>query len=245
MSTTNDQAPAVQAPAVQATQPPAKQVTPGKQSILAKIAERYSVEPLKLAETLKQTAFRQKNGDVTDSQMMALLIVADQYHLNPFTKEIYAFPDKGAIVPIVSVDGWNRIMQDHPQFDGLEFVYPDESEWVAPDLHGKVCPPYIDAVVKRKDRANPIIIREYLDECYKAPFTTQDGKVVSGPWQTHTKRMLRHKAMIQAARTAFGFGGIYDEDEGMRIVEAQVVESKPAVRMPKPKATEQIAQAAA
>ena len=29
--------------------------------------------------------------------------------------------------------------------------------------------------------------------------------------------MLRHKAMIQAARLAFGFGGIYDEDEAQRI----------------------------
>ena len=29
--------------------------------------------------------------------------------------------------------------------------------------------------------------------------------------------MHRHKAMIQAARLAFGFGGIYDEDEAQRI----------------------------
>ena len=32
--------------------------------------------------------------------------------------------------------------------------------------------------------------------------------------------MLRHKAMIQCARLAFGFGGIYDQDEAERIVEA-------------------------
>ena len=30
--------------------------------------------------------------------------------------------------------------------------------------------------------------------------------------------MLRHKAMIQCARLAFGFVGIYDEDEAQRIV---------------------------
>lgn len=33
--------------------------------------------------------------------------------------------------------------------------------------------------------------------------------------------MLRHKAMIQCARIAFGFTGIYDEDEAQRINEAQ------------------------
>jgi len=32
--------------------------------------------------------------------------------------------------------------------------------------------------------------------------------------------MLRHKAMIQCARIAFGFGGIYDQDEAERIQEA-------------------------
>jgi hypothetical protein len=43
----------------------------------------------------------------------------------------------------------------------------------------------------------------------------------TGPWQTHPKRMLRHKAMIQCARLAFGYGGIYDQDEAERIAEAQ------------------------
>ena len=40
-----------------------------------------------------------------------------------------------------------------------------------------------------------------------------------GPWQSHPKRMLRHKALIQCARLAFGYGGIYDQDEAERIVE--------------------------
>jgi len=31
--------------------------------------------------------------------------------------------------------------------------------------------------------------------------------------------MLRHKAMIQCARLAFGFAGIYDQDEAERIAE--------------------------
>jgi hypothetical protein len=35
-------------------------------------------------------------------------------------------------------------------------------------------------------------------------------------------RMLRHKALIQAARLAFGFSGIYDQDEAERIVSARV-----------------------
>jgi hypothetical protein len=34
--------------------------------------------------------------------------------------------------------------------------------------------------------------------------------------------MLRHKAMIQAARLAFGYGGIFDQDEAERIAESDV-----------------------
>ena len=59
--------------------------------------------------------------------MTALLIVANQYGLNPWTKEIYAFPDRqNGIVPIVGVDGWARILNENPNFDGIEFDLDDE-----------------------------------------------------------------------------------------------------------------------
>ena len=76
----------------------------------------------------------------------------------------------------------------------------------------------------RKDRKHPTAIREYLDEVYREPFTgNKDGRsyTINGPWQSHTKRFLRHKTMIQAARLVFGFGGIFDQDEAERILENQ------------------------
>jgi len=41
--------------------------------------------------------------------------------------------------------------------------------------------------------------------------------------------MLRHKALIQCARIAFGFSGIYDEDEAARIVETSAASSTPSI----------------
>lgn len=173
-------------------------------SLLAKFGARYSLEPTKVYETLCKTAFASAQNQ---EQVVALLVVADQYGLNPFTKEIYAFPDKGGgVVPVVGIDGWNRIAQQHPEFDGVELRYADVE--VTPD-GGKQCPEWVEAVVYRKDRDHPVVIREYLDECYRK----------TGPWQSHTKRMLRHKALIQGYRTAFGFHGIYDPDEAERIGE--------------------------
>lgn len=82
-------------------------------TLAGKLAERVgmdSVDPQELITTLRQTAFK---GDASDAQFIALLIVANQYGLNPWTKEIYAFPDKqNGIVPVVGVDGWSR-RRDH------------------------------------------------------------------------------------------------------------------------------------
>lgn len=178
------------------------------------LAKQFNIQgdPQELVQTLKATAFK---GNATDAQFNALMIVSTQYGLNPFTKEIYAFPDKqNGIVPVVGVDGWSRIINNHPQFDGMEFKYSEET--TTPAGSNTKAHEWVECVIYRKDRSHPIVAREYLNEVYRPPFKGKFGEV-NGPWQSHTKRMHRHKAMIQAARLAFGFGGIYDEDEAQRI----------------------------
>lgn len=162
----------------------------------SKLATQFDIpESNDLVAVLKATAFK---GQVSDAQMSALLIVANQYGLNPWTKEIYAFPDKNnGIVPVVGVDGWSRIINTHAQFDGIDFEQGDES---------------CTCIIFRKDRSHPVKVTEYMSECKRA----------AGPWQTHPKRMLRHKAMIQCARLAFGYVGIFDQDEAERIAEIDI-----------------------
>lgn len=162
-----------------------------------KLADTFGMigDERELVEVLKATAFK---GPVSDSQMTALLIVAGQYGLNPFTKEIYAFPDKNnGIVPVVGVDGWSRIINSHEMFDGMSFQQDDES---------------CTCTIYRKDRSHPIQVTEYMNECRRDV----------GPWKSHPKRMLRHKTMIQCARLAFGFVGVYDQDEAERIAEIEI-----------------------
>ncbi len=210
-----------------------------KNSLIKKFADKFNFpDEQELITTLKATAFKLKEGVVTDAQMSALLIVADQYGLNPFTKEIFAYPDKqNGIVPVVSVDGWSRIINQHPDMDGLEFVYSDD---LVTDLPGaKPCSSSIECVIYRKGRGHPVRIKEFLDETYRPPFNGngKDGKpyVVNGPWQSHTKRMLRHKSLIQCSRIAFGFTGIFDQDEAERIIEGQAtVITDPSVINPEP-----------
>ena len=88
-------------------------------TLTQKLATQFDLgDGIGLLDTLKKTAFK---GAVTDDQMTALLIVANQYKLNPWTSEIYAFPSNGGITPVVGVDGWARIINGNSQFDGMEF----------------------------------------------------------------------------------------------------------------------------
>jgi phage recombination protein Bet len=162
-----------------------------KVSLVQKLAAANNIEPTKYMACLKETVFK----GATDEQLMALLMVSSQYGLNPLLKEIYAFPAKGGgIVPVVGVDGWINMINNHPQMDGMELTQTDEE---------------CTCSIYRKDRTHPTIVTEYLSEC----------KRNTDPWKME-KRMLRHKAIIQCARVAFGFSGIKDPDEAERILES-------------------------
>ena len=177
---------------------------PQRISALGVMASRFNVEPDKLLSTLKSTCFKGASND----EMLALVVVANEYGLNPLTKEIYAFPAKGGgIVPVVSVDGWIRIINDHPQMDGIEFEWEKDAKTNEPIS--------CTAIIHRKDRSHPTKVTEYLSECRRN----------TDPWKM-THRMLRHKALIQGGRVAFGFGGIYDEDEALDIA-SRVKNAKP------------------
>jgi phage recombination protein Bet len=158
------------------------------------MASRFNVEPTKLHETLKNTVFK----GASDSEMMTLVVVANEYGLNPLTKEIYAFPAKGGgIVPVVSIDGWIHLANSHPQMDGLDFEFTH-------DEGGKLVS--CTCIIHRKDRSRPVKVTEYLAECRRG----------TEPWKME-HRMLRHKALIQCSRVAFGFSGIVDDEEAVSL----------------------------
>jgi len=154
------------------------------------MAAKINVDPAKLHQTLKATVFK----NATDEELLALVVVANTYGLNPLLKELYAFPAKGGgIVPVVSIDGWVSMVNGHPQMDGMQFEEHSSDD-------GKL--ESITCRLWRKDRNRPIEVTEHLSECKRG----------TDPWKME-HRMLRHKALMQCARYAFGFSGVTDEDE--------------------------------
>lgn len=170
---------------------PIEQLPPKQASLIQLMAAKYSMEPAQYASAVKKTAMP---GNATNEEFAAFLMVAHEYKLNPLLKEIYAFPKKGGgIAPMVSIDGWINIINSNAMLEGFSFEmhHDDKANLIA-----------CTCTMKRKDRSMPTVVTEYLAECIRG----------TEPWKMKY-RMLRHKALIQAARYCFGLSGIYDEDE--------------------------------
>lgn len=167
---------------------------------LASLAQRLNVNVEEAQNIIINTLMKAKGQgqQVTNEEFVTFLAIASEYKLNPLAKEIYAFSARGAIQPIVSVDGWLKIINAHSQFDGMEFQ--DHL-----DANGKLTA--VTCQIHRKDRSRPTEVTEYMNECAGT----------SEPWKKWPARMLRHKAAIQCARYAFGLSGIVDPDEAERI----------------------------
>lgn len=184
--------------------------TSTKPSALQFMASRLSCDPAKLLATLKATVFK----GATEEELMALVVVSNEYQLNPLLKEMYAFPAKGGgIVPIVSVDGWNKMLLRQEAFDGIEFEFEHDEQ-----MHPVAC----TATVFIKNRGHALKITEYFDECQRN----------TDNWKNMPHRMLRNRTLCQASRMAFGFSGIYHEDEAAAItVESSVVPQEPPPKL--------------
>ena len=163
-----------------------------KRSILGSLGERYGMDPKALEMTLRKTVMPNPHSD---EEFAACCLVAHEHKLNPITKEIYFMRTKGnAIQPIVGVDGWIKKCNEHPAFDGMDFedAHDDKGALTA-----------IKCKIYRQDRKHAIVVTEYLTECRRP----------TDNWKQMPARMLRHRALIQCARVAFGFAGIMDPDE--------------------------------
>jgi phage recombination protein Bet len=183
---------------------PTSQPSSPTASPLVVMGERFQIAPVRLLETLRATVLlSDKSGrPASNEEVAAFCIVANQYQLNPFIREIYGFVSRGKVVPIVGVDGWVTLVNRHPSYDGVEFGWMEGPKG---ELVACTCRMWV------RGRAHPVEVTEYYAEC----------KRDTDQWRGMPRRMLRHKAYIQAARLAFGLSGIYDEDEGRDQVDVE------------------------
>lgn len=176
------------------------------QSLIARLADRFGVNADKLLRCLTTQVFKQADGATpSNEELMVLLLVCENFGLNPFSREIFAFRGKGGdIVPVVSLDGWCKIVRSQKDFNGMRFTFSDTTVRVAG--YPAELPEYVECSMQLKGLDTPIVIQEYMQECFndKSPV-----------WKKWPRRMLRSRAFIQCARLAFSLTGIYDEGDAM------------------------------
>lgn len=191
--------------------------TTGKKNQIQVMAQRLNIDAEEMHNIVINTVMPNGGKGITNEQFVSFLAVANEYNLNPLTKEIYAFPAKGGgIQPIVSIDGWLGIINSHPQFDGMDIEFAEEKI----SMGGKQVPEWCKVKVYRKDRNRPVEVVEYIEECFRG----------TDPWKQKPRRMLQHKAVIQGARYAFGISGIIDEDEKESFKDMGVITPEPPVQ---------------
>ena len=188
--------------------------TEQSRSITEKVSLRYGMTATALQQTLTKTIFPKSSA--TKEQVAALLIVADQYDLNPFTKEIYAFPQGGGIVPIVGVDGWYKLLHRDKDLSGVQVTFEYDNANV---LHSAT------ARIYKRGWEHPVEITELMAECERN----------TPAWKNQPHRMLLHRALAQCIRIACGLSGVYMEEEAVNfsdiheVTDATVETVKPTI----------------
>ena len=169
---------------------------------LAVIAQNTGASVEDIADVLRGMIVSAKNqhgAQATNAELAIVTGVCATYGLNPLVKECAAFVSGGKLSVVVMVDGWYKMVNRRPEFDGVEF---DDKFDDKGNLASITCRMFI------KGRERPVCVTEYMSEC-------RDPK--SSVWTKWPARMLRHKAYIQCARMAFGITEIIDDDEASRI----------------------------
>jgi hypothetical protein len=123
--------------------------------------------------------------EVPAKAILVLLRSMQSLHLDPLCEEIgFTQFEDGQWQVLITIEGCSKLLNHHPQFNGLAFTQADTL------LDG--IPEWIECTIHRKDRTIPTTVREYLMEV----------RGETSIWQKMPRRMLRHRALQQCVRLA-------------------------------------------
>jgi hypothetical protein len=123
--------------------------------------------------------------DVPAKAILVLLRSMQSLHLDPLCEEIgFTQFEDGQWQVFITIEGCSKLLNQHPQFNGLAFTQADTL------IDG--VPEWIECTIYRKDREVPTTVREYLTEV----------RGENAIWQKMPRRMLRHRALQQCVRLA-------------------------------------------
>ena len=175
-----------------------------QQAINAPLPNTHLALPIKIITNLieKEIAITAKFLAVEESELqawidlqvmapkqtlLALLRLARANNLDPLKEEVaLALYEDCHWQAYITIEGYSKILNNHPAFDGISFSESEENI--------NAIPIWMECTIYRKDRSQPTMVREYFEEV----------KSDQAIWQKMPRRMLRHRVMQQCARLAMG-----------------------------------------
>jgi hypothetical protein len=123
--------------------------------------------------------------EVPAKTILTVLRMMQSLNLDPLSEEIgFTQYDDGQWQVFITIEGCSKLLNQHPQFNGLYFTQADTL------IDG--LPEWIECSIYRKDREVPTTVREYLAE------VRGENEI----WRKMPRRMLRHRALQQCVRLA-------------------------------------------
>lgn len=153
-----------------------------------------------------------KGGQATASEMIEYGALCVNSGLNPLTSEVAPLVQGGHVSLIVSVDGWMTIANSHSEFDGIDWVYSEETE----EVMGQSVPKWIEVLVFKKNSNHPFKWRTYYKEALKA---------TSPVWKSMPNHMLQVRALANSIKRCFGLTA-YTPEEAQEIQKQEMVDAQ-------------------
>lgn len=169
---------------------------------LSVIAASNGVTQEEVAEVLRGMIISgkgQHGAQATNAEMTVVSSIFAKYDLNPFIREGHAFVSGGKLQVMIGLDGWLKIANRHPEFDGYEQFdnFDDKGDLVS-----------VTTKIYVKNRRFPTPHTEYMKEAFVS---------TSPAWKKFPFRMLAGKSLGQCVRKALGVSEVLDDDEASRI----------------------------
>jgi hypothetical protein len=169
------------------------------------LAAEFEMDVGEMIAAVKTQCF--PNGQASDPQLLMLLSFTHEYGLNPLAREAYAFLQGGRMTIGVQVDGWTKIANRSPLYDGqeIQFEYSPDGELTA-----------ITSRTHIKGRTYPTVYRAAMKE----------WKRETSVWQSMPSHQLYVKARNEGIRFALGIPA-YDPDDIDRMRNGMAMELPP------------------
>lgn len=169
---------------------------------LAVIAQNVGTTPEEIKDVLSGmiiSAKAQHGSKATDAELAVVSGVCATYSLNPLVREAHAFISGGKLQVMIGLDGWLKVANRDPNFDGYEQFenFDEKGELIS-----------VTTKIYIKGRKYPTPHTEWMKEAFVP---------TSPAWKKYPFRMLAGKSLGQCVRKAFGLSELIDDDEAARI----------------------------